>query len=32
MPPYMVDEAPQDEVNLELELMRIEYEERPANG
>jgi hypothetical protein len=27
--PWLVDEAPQDEVALELELMRIEYEERP---
>lgn len=29
--PWLVDEAPQDEVNLELHLMRIEQEERPKS-
>lgn len=29
MPPWMVDEAPQNEVAIELLLMRIEMEERP---
>ena len=30
-PPWLVDEAPQDEVLLELELMRIDSEERPGD-